>query len=193
MSDAPTFKRSKRIIALHYGSGSFKTRRLCMLFPNTEGLSKNKAIIQEASRIITLRKSLGFEVTDAGIDAAMAIEVQTQKSDYIIVGKPMRSRQCVTCKHPANSEGWQISAGGFPVCAGDCALIACFYYTDKGSKRPSCASFKNKYGTAVDKLTKNESFDAMLSYMLHLTANRELRQQRYAQQRNPTHCIVQPD
>ena len=95
----PTFKRAKRVIALHYGASSFKTRRLCMLFQNPENLPKNEAIIEEACRIIALRESLGFDITDAGIDAAMMTEVHLQKAEYVAGGKTRTSRQCVTCKN----------------------------------------------------------------------------------------------
>ena len=189
--EKPTFKRSKRIIALHYGADSFKTRRLCLLFPNPEQLPKNEAIVKEAFRIINLRRSLGFEISDAGIDAAMAIEVQLQKADYIGSEKPRASSQCVACKELVKSDGWLVGTNDLAACAGDCTLIANFYYSAKGSKLTSCATFKNKYGRAIDELSPAESFDAMLSYMLHLTAHRTQRQQRYAEQRNPTHGIVQ--
>ena len=185
-----TFKRAKRVIALHYGSCSFKTRRLCQLFSNVESLSKQERIVREATRIIELRRSLGFEVTDAGIDVTMQREVMAQRGAHIGGLVKSERERCLTCKQSIASNGWLVDTSSFPACPGDCTMIARFYYTSTGAKLPACKSFKAKYGTALHNLSARESFDAMLSYMVHLTATRVRKQQNEAQFRNPTNRSV---
>ena len=194
--EQPTFKRAKRIIALHYGSDSFKTRRLCMLFSNAQNLAKNEAVIKEATRILELRRSLGYEISNASIDATMKKEVHAQKLAYgtgTDVGASRKQHHCLVCKQIIECQGWLVDTHRFLACPGDCTLIADYYYTRNGSKLASCMGFKRKYGKAVEALSPIESFDAMLSYMLHLIAHRTQRQQRYAQQRNPTNSVIQTD
>lgn len=188
---APTFKRAKRIVALHYGSGSFKTRRLCQLFGNPEGLPKNELILREAVRILELRKSLGFEVTNAGIDATMAREVQSQINAHTGRWPKAAMKACVTCKQPITCNGWLADTPTFPACPGDCTMIANFFYTENGAKLSACTSFQSMYGKDAKDLSPDESFEAMLAYMVHLSAHRTQRIQRDAQLRNPTYGIVQ--
>jgi len=189
----PTFKRAKRIVALHYGSDSFKTRRLCQLFRHSSDAPKNELIVREAARILELRHSLGYDTTNAGIDATMAREVQSQIGAHTGQARAI-TNTCVTCKQLIKCAGWLVDTPTFLACPGDCTMVADFYYTRKGSKHGSVhAGFKRMFGKAVEDLPPDQSFDAMLAYQLHLTASRIKQRDRNAKLENPTYRNVSAD
>lgn len=170
MNPKPTFKRAKSIIGLHYGSTTSIPRKLCKLFKTTRS-NKQDAIIDEAARILEVREYCGFSNRDEAIDATMRQQVETLNQPYVSNRKPSAKKaKCLVCKNPVSRDGWQVTVSKW--CAGDCTVVANFYYTKSGGKKGTCQSFKAKYGRTPAQLKPEESFTAMLSYMAHLSANR---------------------
>lgn len=170
MTPKPTFKRARNIVGLHYGSTTNIPRKLCQLF-RTEHTSKQEAIIDEATRILDLRRKAGYIDRGEAIDATMRQQVETLNRPYVSNRRPNQKKaKCLVCKKPVSRNGWQVTVAKW--CAGDCTVVANFYYTKTGGQKSPCQSFKAKYGRAPSQLSPSESFDAMLSYMAHLSANR---------------------
>jgi len=167
-----TFKRAKRVIALHYGAATPSTRKLIQLFSHDSKANKNDIIIKEASRILELREQLGYDTSNIGIDAANRSAVAAQFAALQEV--PIKKKwPCLVCKKPIRLHGQQTHAARFQICPGDCSAIGEFYFTRNGSKMRTCNSFKQMYGKDVRELKPTESFDAMLAYMVHVLAHRK--------------------
>lgn len=182
----PTFKRAKRIIALHYGSLTLSTRKLCMLFRQNVSTPKNEAIIAEAIRILQLRHNLGYDTSDAGIDQTMLRVSKAQTAKHSS-GTSQPVKPCIICKEPLNIDGWQVAGSGLHACPGDCSVVASFYYLPNGTKLTTLVTFRSMYGKRIEDLSPAESFDALLAYQLHLSAHRQQRIQKNAKLSNPTH------
>ena len=159
----PSFKRAKRIVALHYGSPTPNTRKLLKLFNAEKGLNKSDSIVSEASRILALRFAMGKTDTDESIDETYRATHQQRTLNHTEnFNSNLNNHICRICRGPIKNGGWQVAPLA-SICAGDCTLIANFYYTKRGSQKPACNSFKAKYGKAVHELKPEESFIAMLS------------------------------
>lgn len=187
-----SFKRAKKVVALHYGSYTFSTRKLCSLFPHDGVTDKSEAIRAEAVRIIELRTSLGYETTSGGIDSTWRVEADRQKRAHT-GRRPKKQPVCVTCKQPVDSNGWAVKSSNLHACSGDCSLIASFYYLSNGTKNTPCISFKKMHGRSIEELKPDESLDTMLAYMVHLMASRKKREIKNARLNNPTDCLIQAD
>ena len=175
-----SFKRAKRVVAMYYGVDTDVPRKLCLLLPQNQSLSKKERIMREAWRILNRRKKMGFVDTEEAIDRRHLTERRNRVGRYGYGLEPKPPDKCVICKASLRDglmaftpDGWMPRDQQWHTCSRDCLIIARFYFTDTGAKKYSeYIGFKRKYGRSIEEFTGEHAILASLAYMLHLTAYR---------------------